>query len=266
MKPELIVNGAAGRMGKRILALAIESGQFNIAGAVDYAQCPDIGKDAGLTAGTQEIGVAITSEFPPAADVLIDFSLPQATDAVIEYCQKNTVALVLATTGLSDTQLEKLNTASRTIPVVQATNMSVGMNVLFATVGKLAKMLGDEYDIEITEAHHRFKKDSPSGTALSLAQEICEDTNRPYPDSLVHGREGKEALRQKGTIGMHSIRAGDITGEHSVIFSTLGETVTISHSAHNRDNFARGALRAANWIIDKDAALYSMQDVLGISG
>ena len=265
MKPELIVNGAAGRMGRRILALAIESGEFNIAGAVDYAQCPDLGKDAGLTADTEEIGVDITCEFPPSADVMIDFSLPQATDAVIEYCSKNNVALVLATTGLSDTQIENLNTAAKTIPIVQATNMSVGMNVLFATVGKLAKMLGDEYDIEITEAHHRFKKDSPSGTALSLAQAICEDTDRPYPDSLVHGREGKDVLRQKGTIGMHAIRAGDITGEHSVIFGTLGETVTISHSAHNRDNFARGALRAANWLIEKNTGLYSMKDVLGLS-
>jgi 4-hydroxy-tetrahydrodipicolinate reductase len=264
MKSELIVNGAAGRMGKRILALAVESGEFNIAGAVDHAKCPDLGKDAGLAAGTGEIGVDITCEFPPEADVMIDFSLPQATDAVIEYCSKNNVALVLATTGLSDGQIEKLNTAAKTIPVVQATNMSVGMNVLFATVGNLANMLGDEYDIEITEAHHRFKKDSPSGTALSLAQAICADTNRPYPNSLVHGREGKDALRKKGTIGMHAIRAGDITGEHSVIFSTLGETVTISHSAHNRDNFARGALRAANWLIKKDAGLYSMKDVLGI--
>ena len=266
MKPELIVNGAAGRMGKRILSLAIESGEFNIAGAVDLARCPDLGKDAGLVAGAGEIGVGITCEFPPEADVMIDFSLPQATDSVIDYCRKNNVALVMATTGLSDGQIEKLNAAAKTIPVVQATNMSVGMNVLFATVGNLAKMLGDEYDIEITEAHHRFKKDSPSGTALSLAEAICEDTGRPYPSSLVHGREGKDALRQKGTIGIHSIRAGDITGEHSVIFSTLGETVTISHSAHNRDNFARGALRAANWIIEKDAGLYSMQDVLSISG
>ena len=265
MKPKLIVNGAAGRMGKRILALAIESGQFNIAGAVDYDKCPDLGKDAGLIAGAGDIGVALTADFPPAADVMIDFSLPQATDAVIEYCQKNNVALVIATTGLSDAQTKKLNEAAKTIPIVQATNMSVGMNVLFATVGKIANMLGKDYDIEITEAHHRFKKDAPSGTALSLAEAICEDTDRPYPGSLVHGRKGKEALREAGTIGMHAIRAGDITGEHSIIFGTLGETVTISHSAHNRDNFARGALRAANWLTEKPAALYSMQHVLGIS-
>jgi len=264
MKPQLIINGAAGRMGKRIIALASESGLFEIAAAVDIPQSLEQGKDAGLAAGIGEIGVNITSEYPGAADVMIDFSLPEATDAVIDYCVKSNVALVLATTGLSDGQVSKLKEAAKTIPVVYATNMSVGMNVLFATVGKLAKMLGEDYDIEITEAHHRFKKDSPSGTALSLAEEIATETDRPFPDCLVHGREGKEALREKGTIGMHAIRAGDITGQHSVIYSALGETVTISHNAHNRDNFARGAVRAANWITSKPAALYSMKNVLGI--
>ena len=124
--------------------------------------------------------------------------------------------------------------------------------------------MSDEYDIEITEAHHRFKKDAPSGTAITLAENIAAETNRTYPDCIVHGREGKDALREKGTIGMHAIRAGDITGQHSVIYSALGETVTISHNAHNRDNFARGAVRAANWLTTKPAALYSMKNVLGI--
>ena len=264
MKPELIINGAAGRMGKRILALAVESEEFTITAAVDYDQCPDLGKDAGILAGVGELEVELSSEFPEGADVLIDFSLPQATDRVMDYCVDNGVGLVLATTGISEQQKERAKQISSKVPVVYATNMSVGMNVLFATIGKVAQMLGEDYDIEITEAHHRFKKDSPSGTALSLAEAICKDTNRPYPGCLVHGREGKDALREKGTIGMHAIRGGDITGEHSVIMSTLGETVTISHSAHNRDNFARGALRAAKWLIGKEPALYSMQDVLGI--
>jgi len=264
MKPQLIVNGAAGRMGKRIIALAAESELFDICAAVDIPQSPEQGKDAGIVAGIGEIGVAISSDYPAAADVMIDFSLPEATDAVIDYCVKSNVALVLATTGLSDSHVAKLKDAAKTIPVVYATNMSVGMNVLFATVGKVAKMLGEDYDIEITEAHHRFKKDSPSGTALSLAEEIATATDRPFPGCLVHGREGKEALREKGTIGMHAIRAGDITGQHSVIYSAMGETVTISHNAHNRDNFARGAVRAANWLTTKPAALYSMKNVLGI--
>ncbi|MBW8036154.1 MAG: 4-hydroxy-tetrahydrodipicolinate reductase [Planctomycetes bacterium] len=264
MKPSLIINGAAGRMGRRVISMAAESEAFNIIAAVDIATHPDIGKDAGLLAGIGEIGVNITSEYPETADVMIDFSLPQATDATVEYCAKNGIALILATTGLTDSQLKSLKNAAGKIPIVYATNLSVGMNVLFATVGKVAKMLGEDYDIEITEAHHRFKKDSPSGTALSLAQAIAEETDRKYPDCLVHGRQGTDALRKKGTIGMHAIRAGDITGQHSVIYSALGETVTISHNAHNRDNFARGAVRAAKWVIDKEPSLYSMKNVLGI--
>jgi 4-hydroxy-tetrahydrodipicolinate reductase len=125
-------------------------------------------------------------------------------------------------------------------------------------------MLGEDYDIEIVEEHHRFKKDAPSGSALSLAQSICKATGRPYPDSLIHGRSGKDALRKKGEIGMHAIRAGDITGVHTVIYSTLGETITLNHTAHSRDTLVRGALRAAEWLQGKPAALYSMADVLGI--
>jgi 4-hydroxy-tetrahydrodipicolinate reductase len=142
--------------------------------------------------------------------------------------------------------------------------MSVGMNMLFALAGKAALMLGDDYDIEIVEQHHRFKKDAPSGSALTLAKKICNATGRPYPDSLVNGRAGKDALRAKGQIGIHAVRAGDIVGVHSVIFSTMGETVTLEHTAHNRDTFARGALRAAEWLIGKTPGLYSMADVLGI--
>jgi 4-hydroxy-tetrahydrodipicolinate reductase len=142
--------------------------------------------------------------------------------------------------------------------------MSLGMNLLFSLVGRVARSLGEDYDIEIIEAHHRHKKDAPSGSALSLAQSICEQTGRKYPDVLVYGREGKEALRQKGTIGMHAIRAGDIVGQHTVLYGTQGETVTLSHSAHSRDTFARGALTAAQWLLGRAPGLYSMQDVLGL--
>jgi 4-hydroxy-tetrahydrodipicolinate reductase len=138
------------------------------------------------------------------------------------------------------------------------------MNVLFALAGKTASMLGDDYDIEIIEQHHRFKKDAPSGSALTLAENICKATAKKFPACLTHGRSGKDALRQKGTIGMHAVRAGDITGVHSVVFSTLGETVTLNHTAHSRDTFARGALRAAQWLIGKKPGLYSMTDVLDL--
>jgi 4-hydroxy-tetrahydrodipicolinate reductase len=142
--------------------------------------------------------------------------------------------------------------------------MSVGMNVLFALVGKVATMLGEAYDIEIVEQHHRFKKDAPSGSALTLAQRICEATGRDHPDSLTYGRSGKDAQRQGKTIGMHAVRAGDITGIHSIIYGTLGETITLNHTANSRDTFVRGALRAAAWLLDKQPGLHSMADVLGI--
>ncbi|MHC5060752.1 MAG: 4-hydroxy-tetrahydrodipicolinate reductase [Planctomycetota bacterium] len=264
MIPKLIVNGAAGRMGRRIVALATQEEQLDLVGAMDKMGHPDLGKDAGVLAGVGQIGVILDSFHPGKANVMIDFSLPDATDVVIDSCLQNDVALVLGTTGLSDAQLKKVQDAGKKIPLVQANNMSVGMNVLFRIVGRFAEMLGDDYDIEIVESHHRFKKDSPSGSALTLARNIAHTTGRNWPACLVHGREGKETLRQAGTIGMHSVRAGDISGEHSVIFSTLGETVTLQHRAHNRYTFANGALRAARWIVGKKAGVYSMGDVLGL--
>jgi 4-hydroxy-tetrahydrodipicolinate reductase len=148
--------------------------------------------------------------------------------------------------------------------MIYGTNMSVGMNVLFATVGKVAKMLGEGYDIEIVEQHHRFKKDSPSGSALTLAENVCVETGRSFPDCLVHGRSGKGQGRTDEEIGMHAVRAGGITGVHSVIFGTEGETVTLNHTAENRDNFVRGALRAAKWLAGRESGRYSMADVLGL--
>jgi len=264
MKPKLVVNGAAGRMGKRIISSAIESGFFTIAAAVEIQNHPDLGKDAGLVAGKEPVNVNIDSTLPPNADCMIDFSVPQAADATVDYCLENNVAMVLGTTGLGDEQLEKIKAAAQKIPIVQAANMSVGMNVLFALVGKVASMLGEDYDIEIVEAHHRFKKDAPSGSALTLAKNIASETARDWPGCLVHGRAGKDTLRRKDTIGIDAVRAGDITGRHSVIYSTVGETVKLAHTAHSRDTFAAGALRAAKWLVAKEPGLYSMADVLGI--
>ena len=170
----------------------------------------------------------------------------------------------MGTTGLTAKQQAVIETASGHIPVIYGTNMSVGMNVLFSLVGKAAAMLGSDYDIEIIEQHHQFKKDAPSGSALTLAEKISTATARDFPACLVHGRCGKDTLREKDTIGMHAIRAGDITGIHSVIYSTLGETITLNHTAHSRDTFVRGALRAAEWLIGKAPGRYSMPDVLGL--
>jgi 4-hydroxy-tetrahydrodipicolinate reductase len=265
MAIKLIVIGAAGRMGRRILSLTAESGQFDIIAAIDRKGHPDIGKAYSLESQSGPIEVVLTDTLPTAAaDVAIDFSQPEAMDETIDYCLENSVALISGTTGLSDQQREKMKAASGKIPLIYGTNMSVGMNVLFTLVGKAAAMLGDEYDIEIVEQHHRFKKDAPSGSALTLAENICRVTGRGLSESIVHGRSGKDAMRQKGKIGMHAVRAGDITGVHSVIFGTLGETVTLNHTANSRDTFVRGALRAAKWIVGKEPGSYSMADVLGI--
>jgi 4-hydroxy-tetrahydrodipicolinate reductase len=262
---KLIVIGAAGRMGRRILSLAAESGQFDIIAAIERPGHPDIGKTYSLESASGPIDIVLADAYPTdAADVAIDFSQPEAVDETIDYCAENNVALVSGTTGLSEKQKEKIKAASGKIPVIYGTNMSVGMNVLFALVGKAASMLGDEYDAEIVEQHHRFKKDAPSGSALTLAENICRATERDLSESVVHGRCGKDTIRQKGAIGIHAVRAGDITGVHSVIFGTLGETVTLNHTANSRDTFVRGALRAAKWLVGKKPASYSMADVLGI--
>lgn len=264
MRPKLVIVGAAGRMGRRIISLSIDAGWFDIIAAIETKGHPDIGRDAGLGTSVGPINVKLDSAYPAAADMVIDFSQPAAADKTIDYCLKAGTAMVLGTTGLSEKQYEKIKTASAKIPVIYGTNMSVGMNVLFSLAGKVASMLGDEYDTEIIEQHHRFKKDAPSGSALTLAENICKATGKKFPDCLVPGRSGKDALREKGTIGMHAVRAGDITGVHSVIFSTLGETVTLNHTAHSRDTFAQGALLAARWLVGKKPGLYSMADVLGI--
>ena len=264
MGTKLIVCGASGRMGRRIIALAVEDGGFEIVGAIETAGHGDIGKDAGLVAGVSELKVSIGDSYPGGADVVIDFSQPQGVDKIIEYCLGAGAGLVLGTTGLSESQIDKLKSAGEKIGVIYGTNMSVGMNVLFSLVGKVASMVGEDYDTEIIEQHHRFKKDAPSGSALTLAQNICGATGKDYPDSLVHGRSGKEAVREKGTIGIHAVRAGDIVGIHSVIFSTLGETLTLRHDAGSRDTFAYGSLRAAKWLVGKKTGLYSMAECLGI--
>jgi len=264
MKPKLSISGAAGRMGTTVASIAIDAGRFDIIAAIERPGHSELGKDLGLLVGKEPIGVKLAEDFPKQTDVVIDFSEPEATDKTVDYCQASGAALVMGTTGLSDKQQDKIRAASAKIPVVYGTNMSVGMNVLFNLAAKVAPMLGDEYDIEIIEQHHRFKKDAPSGSALTLARNICEATERDFPESIVYSRHGKEALREKGTIGIHAVRAGDITGIHSVIFSTIGETVTLSHAAHSRAGFARGALRAAGWLIGKEPGLYSMADVLGI--
>lgn len=269
----LIVTGAAGRMGKRIIALATEEpARFKLAGALDRADCPQLGQDAGKVAGTSDLGVILTSNLPsptatpPGAGrpVVIDFSAPAATRALINECQQRQIAMIIGTTGLTPDDQKLIDHAARTIPILQATNTSLGVNVLLKLVADAARQLGPDYDIEIVEAHHNLKKDAPSGTALSLAESICRATGRSLDKDLVHGREGKESLRTKATIGMHAVRMGDVVGEHTVYFASTGERIEIKHTATSRDIFVRGALRAAAWLSSQKPGRYTMANVLGL--
>ena len=260
----IAIHGAAGRMGRRIAALAIESERFDIVAALDAPGHDCLGRDVGELAGVGTFGVPVTDRLTDAPDVLIDFSLPEGTMAVLPECRDRGVAMVIGTTGLTDSQRAEVADSAGRVAVVHAANYSVGVNVLLRAVADVAKALGPDYDIEIAEAHHRFKQDAPSGTAIALARGICDATGRDYDASAIFGRSGRQP-RQPGEIGIHALRVGDTVGEHSVQFGSLGETVTLSHSAHTRDTFARGALRAAEWVAGKPPGLYDMQDVLGIS-
>jgi 4-hydroxy-tetrahydrodipicolinate reductase len=259
---KLAVTGAAGRMGSRIVALAMaEPKSFQVVSAMEAAGHKALGSDVGLVAGAGPAGLAISEGLQGRPQVIIDFSTPQATLGWLDQAKAGAIAMVIGTTGLTESQLAEVADAASTIPIMQAPNMSLGVNLLFKIAGEVAKMLGPDYDIEIAETHHRFKKDAPSGTALGLARSICQATGRDLASSPVHGRSGNSP-RKPGQIGMHALRLGDTVGEHSVYFGNIGETVTLSHSAHTRDTFARGALRAAGWLLGRPAGLYSMLDVL----
>lgn len=258
---KIAITGSAGRMGRRIAALAIGSEQFDIVAALEAPGQEAVGRDIGDLAGVGTFGVKVTEQLTDAPQVLIDFSSADGTMHWLEVCREHNIAMVIGTTGLTESRLAEVADSASRIAVVQAANMSVGVNLLLKVVGEVALALGEDYDVEITEAHHRFKNDAPSGTAIALAKSVCAATGREYGESAVLGRGGK-GRRRTGEIGMHAIRLGDTVGEHSVHFGCLGETITISHSAHTRETFARGALRAAMWVADKSPGLYSMQDVL----
>jgi len=263
---KVAVSGAGGRMGRRIIALAIEAKEFEVVAALEQKGYPQLGEDAGTVAQIGEIGVTITDE-PGAGtkpEVLIDFSTPAGTEKWLKYAAANKVALVTGTTGLSGQQEELLQAAAKKTAVLRAANMSLGVNLLFKLAAEAAAILNEDYDIEVVETHHRFKQDAPSGTALELARRMAKVKGWDWPNCLVHGREGRGAQRQGKTIGMHAVRAGDTVGEHRVIFAALGETVELRHDMHSRDTLAQGALTAAKWLAEQKPGLYSMFDVLGL--
>ena len=258
------IEGAAGRMGRRLAALVAEAPDLQLVVALECDGHPELGRDAGLLAGVGELGVPVTTSLDARPDVLIDFSAPQSTVARAQECAQVGTALVIGTTGLSPEQVAALEEAATRVPCVLAPNMSVGVNVLARLVKSAAQALGPGFDIEVVEAHHRFKKDAPSGTALQLARAAAEGLRRELDDVAVYGRQGVTGERTPHEIGVHAVRAGDIVGEHTVLFGALGERLELRHVAHSRDTFARGALRAARFVAGKPPRLYSMHDVLGL--
>jgi len=262
---KIIVCGAAGRMGKRIIACAEDEEGIEITGAVDRPAHPDLGRDAGELSGRGKIGVLLVdnlSEVIENGDVVIDFSSPASSLANADVAAKNRKSLVVGTTGLLPDEEARLEETVSGIACVFSPNMSVGVNLLFKMVEEMAGKLGDEYDIEIVEAHHRLKKDAPSGTAAKLAQYAAAGRDRNLTDIAVYGREGMVGERPRAEIGIHAVRAGDIVGDHTVIFATPGERIELIHRAHSRNTFARGALRAARFAAAAPPGFYNMQDVL----
>lgn len=258
----LAINGASGRMGRTVGLLAHDSGNFQVVAAIEAPTSPSVGQDYGALLGRGVSGVAITASLSKRADVLVDFSTPAATLQRLAECVKTKTPAVICTTGLGDGEMRKIREASKKIAVLQASNTSVGVAALMRAVPELARLLGEAYDIEIVEAHHRGKKDAPSGTAITLAQRLAAATGRAWPDDFTFGRKGGDALRRPLEIGIHAVRGGGVVGEHTVIFASDDDVITVTHRAGSRDLFARGALRAAGFVAKAPPGLYGMEDAL----
>jgi 4-hydroxy-tetrahydrodipicolinate reductase len=258
------ISGAAGRMGQTLIRLIAEETDLQLAAAIESPGHPSL-TGGGEPAELAGLGLKLTDAIPPqGVDVLIDFSAIEGTLARVETCATMGLPCVIGTTGFSAEQKQRIAAAAKKTAVVHCPNMSVGVNVLFHAAAELARTLGPDYDIEIVEAHHRFKKDAPSGTAIKIAEEIAKATSRNLDETAVHGRGPGDGPRKPGEIGLHAVRGGDIVGEHTIYYTCLGERIELKHVAHSRDTFARGALRAARWVADRGPGLYSMNDVLGL--
>ncbi|NBC11542.1 MAG: 4-hydroxy-tetrahydrodipicolinate reductase [Planctomycetes bacterium] len=264
MSTTIAIHGAAGRMGRRLVALAAADADLTLTAAADAPGHPDLGRDAGELAGAGKLGVPLTEALVDPPAVVIDFSLPEGTRRVLPWCVEHRVPLVLGTTGLSDADDAALAEAANTIPLLRATNFSLVVNVLHDLIKRAAPLLGDDYDIEIMEAHHRFKKDAPSGTALSLAQTVCAATGRDFGRDVLTTRSGDAVPRQPNEVTVQAIRIGDHPGEHTVYFAAPGERLELKHVSTSRDSYALGALRAAKWLARQSAGRYDMKDVLGL--
>lgn len=264
---KVIVTGAAGRMGGRLVSLLKESAALTLVGAIEGKGHVSVGEDAGEVAGCGQVGVLIRDDLSAVMDrgeVVIDFTAPAATLEHVRVAAQHRRAMVIGTTGFTSQELGDLRALARTIPCVLSPNMSVGVNVIFKVIAEMAKTFGEDYDMEVLEAHHRLKKDAPSGTALKMAEILAKALNKDLDQVGVYARKGIVGERKRGEIGIQAIRAGDIVGDHTVLFGGMGERIELTHRVQSRDTFARGALRAARWVIKQPPGIYDMLDVLGL--
>ncbi|HSL91761.1 MAG TPA: 4-hydroxy-tetrahydrodipicolinate reductase [Candidatus Limnocylindrales bacterium] len=264
----VVVCGAMGRMGRAILA-ALKEQPFGLvlSGAVEAPGHALLGQDAFEAAGAGKSGVPVTDDFPRAiatADVAVDFTHAASSVAHARQAAAAGKAIVIGSTGFTPEQLSEVRDASKGIPCVLSPNMSVGVNLMFKVAAHVACVLGDDYDVEIVEVHHRFKKDSPSGTAVKLANAVAGALGRDMKEVGVYGRQGMVGERSRKEIGVFAVRAGDVVGEHTLVFGGIGERFEITHRAHSRETFARGAVRAAAWVVGKPGGVYDMRAVLGV--
>ena len=264
----VMVTGATGRMGRCVVDLVHADAALELIGAITHAAHPALGRDAGEVAGIGPIGVVLEHDCArilPQADVLIDFSVADAALAYVRLAAAQQKAIVVGTTGFTVSQREEIRHLSQSVPCFIAPNMSVGVNVMFQVLRQLVTLLGPDYDVEILEAHHRTKVDAPSGTALRMAAIVAEAQGNHLDDVAVYGRRGMIGRRSDAEIGIQVIRAGEIVGEHTVLFGGPGERLELVHRSQSRDTFASGALRAAKWVLQQPRGLYSMEDLLRLA-
>jgi len=264
---KVIVCGGCGKMGSTVARLVHQNEDMKLVGIIESPSHPRKGKDWGIAEGLGETGIIIQDnleEIIRNTDQVVEFTNPQVSIKHLEIVSKYKKTMIVGTTGFSPEEIEKIKNLARNIPFLLSPNMSLGVNLLFKLVVEVAMALGNDYDIEIMEVHHRFKKDAPSGTAKKLAQEIARAKNINLDEVVIYGREGMIGERKRGEIGIHSIRSGDITGEHTVMFTALGERLELTHKAHSRDTFAYGTIQAIKFMEGKPAGFYEMKDVLKI--
>ncbi|MGB9736019.1 MAG: 4-hydroxy-tetrahydrodipicolinate reductase [bacterium] len=263
----VVVNGVMGRMGMQIARLLYQDPTFVVVGGIERKNHPSVGVDIGTFVKGEKSNIKVLDEpedMQTRPDCIIDFSTPASTIGIINYAKREHVSMVIGTTGFSKNEMEAINQCGGDIPIVISPNMSVLVNVVFKVVELVAKTIGDSFDAEVLEIHHRNKMDAPSGTAIKLAEIISRAYDKPFNDSVRYERHGQIGIRPRGEIGVQSLRGGDVVGEHTVMFVGAGERIEITHRATSRENFAHGALLAAKWVVKQKPGIYSMADVLGL--